>query len=213
MRQLSALDKLLGECGHWLQIGPSVSIIPTEMSRIDLTRASSPTGPAKTLAGRLMRVNHAGEMAAQGLYRGHALSARSEVARRHFQQAGQDEARHLHWCKLRLEALESRPSLLDPFWYAASVAMGAAVGWAGGDGASLGFVAETERQVSDHLTDHLTRLPEQDVESRVVLEKMRQEEQMHGSDAAAAGARPLPPFLPGLMKLTARVMTRVSFWL
>jgi ubiquinone biosynthesis monooxygenase Coq7 len=159
----------------------------------------------------LMRVNHAGELAAQALYHGQALVARSDATRALLLSAARSESDHLAWCETRLRELASRPSLLNPLWYAGSFAIGAAAALLG-DRRSLGFVAETERQVEGHLDDHLGRLPPSDARSRAILETMRAEEIAHGATATAAGGEPLPAPLPTLMRYTARVMTRTAYW-
>ncbi len=163
-------------------------------------------------AAGLMRVNHAGEIAAQGLYQGQALTARSPATRQTLRQAATEEGDHLAWCRDRLDELGSRPSLLNPLWYAGSVAIGAAAGLFG-DRASLGFMAETERQVEGHLADHLERLPLDDVRSRAILEQMQADEIEHGRAAFAAGGAALPDPVPRLMRLAARVMTGTAYWI
>ena len=168
--------------------------------------------PERRESAALMRVNHAGELAAQALYHGQALVARSEATRAMLLSAARSESDHLAWCETRLKELAARPSLLNPLWYAGSFAIGAAAGLMG-DRRSLGFVAETERQVEGHLDEHLGRLPASDARSRAILETMRAEEIAHGATATAAGGRSLPAPLPALMRHTARVMTRTSYWL
>src|ERR1700684_1248795 len=160
----------------------------------------------------LMRVNHAGELAAQALYHGQALVARSASTRAMLLSAARSETDHLAWCEARLKELAARPSLLNPLWYLGSFAIGAAAALMG-DRASLGFVAETERQVEGHLDQHLGRLPASDARSRAILEAMRAEEIEHGQTASAAGGTRLPPPLPALMRATARIMTRTAYWL
>ncbi len=164
----------------------------------------------KKHAAGLMRVNHAGEVAAQGLYQGHASVARDESTRRQMQQAADEELDHLGWCEQRLQELGESPSRLSPVWYAGAFAIGAASGILG-DRWSLGFVEETERQVSEHLSGHLRNLPAQDAKSRAIVEQMRIEEEEHGANARAAGAASLPEPIRGLMRLTARVMTRTAY--
>lgn len=159
----------------------------------------------------LMRVNHSGELAAQALYHGQALVARSEAIRAMLLEAARSEADHLAWCETRLAELNARPSLLNPLWYVGSFAIGALTALAG-DRTSLGFVVETERQVEGHLDEHLDRLPVGDSRSRAILETMRAEEIAHGATAAAAGGAPLPAPVRALMRQTARVMTRTAYW-
>lgn len=166
---------------------------------------------ARRHAAGLMRVNHAGEVAAQALYQGHALVARDPAIREHMLQAAAEERSHLAWCEDRLRELDSHPSRLDPLWYAGSFAIGALAGLAG-DRWSLGFVEETEKQVSEHLTGHLDKLPEEDARSRAIVEAMRADEERHGREAAEAGAHPLPKPVQELMRAVARVMTRSAYW-
>jgi 3-demethoxyubiquinol 3-hydroxylase len=159
----------------------------------------------------LMRVNHAGELAAQALYHGQALMARSEETRALLLAAARAESDHLAWCEARLRELAARPSRLNPLWYAGSFAIGAAAALMG-DRASLGFVAETERQVEGHLDEHLGRLPPGDARSRAILQVMRAEEIAHGAAASAAGGTQLPAPVSALMRRTARVMTGTAYW-
>jgi ubiquinone biosynthesis monooxygenase Coq7 len=167
---------------------------------------------ARRHAAGLMRVNHASEVAAQALYQGHALVARDPRIREHMLAAAAEERSHLAWCEDRLRELDSGPSRLDPLWYAGSFAIGALAGLAG-DRWSLGFVEETERQVSEHLRGHLEALPDEDSKSRVIVEAMRADEERHGAEAVAAGARPLPEPVRDLMRAVARVMTRSAYWI
>jgi ubiquinone biosynthesis monooxygenase Coq7 len=159
-----------------------------------------------------MRVNHTGEVAAQALYHGQAFMARSEGTQRMLLDAAREETDHLAWCETRLTELQSRPSLLNPLWYVGSFAIGA-IAAALGDKVSLGFVAETERQVEGHLDVHLARLPANDVRSRAILEAMRTDEIQHGAAAKAAGGADLPAPARLLMKHTARVMTHTAYWI
>jgi ubiquinone biosynthesis monooxygenase Coq7 len=168
--------------------------------------------PERRHVAALMRINHAGEVAAQALYHGQALTARNPQLRETLRQAADEEGDHLAWCDERLRELDSRPSLLNPLWYAGSFAIGALAG-ACGDRVSLGFLVETERQVEGHLEDHLARLPAGDARSRSVLEQMKRDETRHGDTAQSAGAAELPAPVKLLMKLTSRVMTRTAYWL
>jgi ubiquinone biosynthesis monooxygenase Coq7 len=184
-------------------------------------RAARPlpaTGPVPELteaerreSGALMRVNHTGEVAAQALYHGQAFAARNENTRTLLLRAAREETDHLAWCEARLSELQSRPSILNPFWYAGSFAIGALAATFG-DRVSLGFVAETERQVEGHLNVHLTRLPAADLRSRAILEQMRTDEISHGAAARTAGGAELPAPARVLMKHTSRVMTHTAYW-
>lgn len=160
---------------------------------------------ARHHAAGLMRVNHAGEVSAQALYRGQALVARDARVREQMLKAAAEERAHLQWCATRLTELREQPSLLSPLWYAGSFAIGALAGLAG-DRVSLGFVEETERQVVEHLGEHLQTLPAQDARSRAIVSAMQRDEARHGDQAHAAGARPLPLPLRGLMRRVASVM-------
>ena len=160
----------------------------------------------------LMRVNHAGEVAAQALYHGQALVARTAATRELLLKAAAEEADHLGWCERRLRELGSGPSLLNPLWYAGSFAIGAVAGTFG-DGTSLGFVAETESQVEGHLDEHLRRLPSADGASRAVVAAMRSDEMTHAGTARAAGAVELPGIVRELMRATAKVMTGTAYWI
>lgn len=156
-----------------------------------------------------MRVNHAGEVAAQALYHGQALTARSDAVRAQLDSAAREEQDHLAWCRERLENLEDRPSFLDPVWYAGGFALGAFTGLLG-DSVSLGFVEETERQVVDHLADHRSRLPKADKASAAILEQMSTDEAHHGTTAKLAGGEPLPYPARRLMALGGEIMRRVA---
>ncbi len=161
-------------------------------------------------AAGLMRVNHAGEVCAQALYFGHARVARDPQVREKLLNAADEEGDHLAWCRERLQQLDSRPSLFDPFWYAGSYALGVAAGL-GSDRWNLGFVVETERQVEAHLGEHLQSLPEGDTASRAIVAKMQSDEAEHADMAEAAGARPLPWPIPQLMRRAAGVMKAVAY--
>jgi 3-demethoxyubiquinol 3-hydroxylase len=169
--------------------------------------------PAERLeSSRLMRVNHSGEIAAQALYQGQALTARTPDVADAMWRAAAEEIDHLAWCEQRLRELKGRPSLLNPLWYAGSFAIGALAG-AIGDAASLGFIAETERQVEAHLVDHRQRLPAADSRSRAILEQMTHDEIEHGARAAALGGKKLPLLIAWAMRWSSKVMTRSSYWL
>ena len=162
-------------------------------------------------SGALMRVNHTGEVAAQALYHGQAFVARSDGIRDMLMRAAREETDHLAWCETRLSELQSRPSILNPLWYAGSFFIGALAATFG-DRVSLGFVSETERQVEGHIDDQLARLPAKDSRSRSILEAMRTDEVEHGAAAKAAGGADLPAPARALMKHSARVMTHTAYW-
>lgn len=166
----------------------------------------------KDLAGRFMRINHAGEVAAQGLYQGQAITARLPKVRSQMEQAALEENDHLDWCEKRAKELGKNTSLLDPFWYLGSVAIGAAAGLAG-DKWSLGFVAETERQVVKHLENHLQRLPEHDEKTRVILQQMKSDEGRHATNAVISGGAELPGPIKKAMQLASKVMTKTAYWI
>ena len=161
-------------------------------------------------AAGLMRVNHAGEICAQALYEGQALVAKDAQTRTSLESAAQEETDHLAWCEQRLIELESKPSIFNPMFYAASYTLGALTGLLG-DKISLGFVEATEDQVCKHLESHLQILPEQDQKSRRILEQMYVDEARHGEAALAAGGVEFPEPVKGLMSLASRVMTKTAY--
>lgn len=163
-------------------------------------------------AAALMRVNHAGEIAAQGLYRGQAALSREPAMRDFLDHAADEEADHLAWCESRLRELGARPSRLNALWYLGSFGLGAAAALLG-DAVSLGFMTETELQVEGHLAGHLDRLPAADRRSRRIVEIMKTEESGHGEAARARGAAELPRPIPSLMRAAARIMTGTAYWL
>ena len=180
----------------------------------------NPAGPApesvtesaaRRHAAGLMRVNHAGEIAAQALYHGQALTARDGKVRAKLLDAARDETDHLAWCEARVRELDSHTSLLAPVWYLGAFTIGAITGLAG-DRTSLGFVAETERQVVEHLESHLHELPAGDERSRRIVGQMQDDEARHGSDATQAGGRDLPRPIRELMRRAARIMTRTAYY-
>ena len=166
----------------------------------------------RDVTGRLMRINHTGEICAQALYQGQALTAKLPEVRDSMERAAQEENDHLDWCESRLDALDNRKSLLNPFWYAGSFMIGAAAGLAG-DKWSLGFVAETEHQVEAHLESHLQQLPSQDQKSRAVLEQMKEDEIHHATVALEAGGAELPNPIKLAMQLTSKLMTKSVYYL
>ena len=170
--------------------------------------ALSATDKAESI--NLMRVNHAGEVCAQALYQGQALTARRKEIRQQLDQAAREENDHLAWCHQRIGELDGHTSYLNPIWYSGSLLIGAASGLMG-DQWSLGFLAETEHQVVSHLEGHLKRLPEDDKKSRAILEQMREDEAKHKTAALSAGGRQLPTPVKKLMQLTSRVMTTLAY--
>lgn len=180
------------------RVNPAAGVPVTDLNAAD-----------RAEAGALMRVNHVGEVCAQALYAAQALSTRNEGLRQHFEQAGREEEDHLAWTRERLDELGARPSLLNPLWYAGAFGLGLVAGRLG-DGVSLGFLQETERQVEAHLAGHLDRLPAADRASRAIVAQMMDDEARHASDAGKAGALPLPWPVQALMKASAKVMTTTA---
>ncbi len=164
----------------------------------------------RRVAAGLMRVNHAGEVSAQGLYQGQALTARLPDVKEKMERAALEENDHLAWCEKRVKELGEDVSLLSPFWYAGSFAIGALAGIAG-DKWSLGFVAETEHQVIRHLDNHLQRLPPQDAKSRAIVEQMKIDEAHHATVALEHGGAALPTPVKKMMALTSKVMTKAAY--
>lgn len=209
MPSIDVLDSVLKVADETLR----TLFAPAHSERqLDLAAESGLSAAEKRHAAGLMRVNHAGEIAAQGLYRGQAALSRSGSTREFMRRAASEEGDHLAWCEDRLRELDSRPSLLNPLWYLGSFAMGAAAA-ALGDDLSLGFVTETERQVEGHLASHLDRLPANDQRSRQIVAQMKTDEAAHAQAARAQGAAELPSPLPTLMRYAARVMTGSAYWL
>lgn len=163
-------------------------------------------------AAGLMRVNHSGEVCAQALYQGQALTARQSHIQTQLREAAQEEEEHLAWCEARLRALHASPSLLNPIWYIASFGLGACAGLLG-DAVSLGFVAEVERQVEAHLASHLDTLPANDHRSRAVVAQMQVDERQHAQQALASGGMNFPHWIQTLMRWAAKGMTSTSYYL
>jgi ubiquinone biosynthesis monooxygenase Coq7 len=199
-------------------------IVPFDRALRTLTGTVSPTRPTpgeriaepdltaqeRRDAAGLMRVNHTGEVCAQALYAAQALVARDADVRARYAEAAREEEDHLAWTQARLAELDARPSLFNPLWYAGSFAIGLAAGVAG-DRANLGFVVETERQVEEHLTAHIERLPANDTRSRAIVTQMRDDEARHGAMATDAGAVPLPFPVRRAMRAAADVMRAVAY--
>lgn len=208
-RQYSPLDRLIIEAQRALTTTAGRSVAERRNPGNDEIESAMDDGARRHAAG-LMRVNHTGEVCAQALYVGQAAVARDDATRAQLLAAAQEETDHLAWCAERLEELHSRPSLLNPLWYAGSYAIGLAAGLRG-DGWNLGFVVETERQVEAHLEEHLQTLPSEDRRSRAILETMKTDEARHADHAEQAGARVLPPPVPRLMALASSIMKAVAY--
>jgi ubiquinone biosynthesis monooxygenase Coq7 len=203
-----AIDRLITAADGALRTLAGVAGAARETPGRGAASASSPE-ERRHVAG-LMRVNHSGEICAQALYAGQALMARDAGVRRALEKAGAEERDHLAWCRERLDELDSRPSVLDPLWYAGSLALGVTSGLVG-DRWSLAFLVETERQVERHLDGHLERLPPGDERSRAILEQMRRDEIEHGRSGERLGAPEMPAPVKAAMRLISKVMTRTAY--
>jgi ubiquinone biosynthesis monooxygenase Coq7 len=213
-RRLTPFDRVLSELEHALRTsaGGGVRAAARKSPAAALPKDQSLDDAARQEAARLMRVNHAGEIAAQALYQGQAFMARDPKVREAMAHSSEEEVDHLAWCEQRLQELDGSVSKLDPLWYAGSFAIGALAGLAG-DATSLGFVGETERQVVQHLDRHLEKLPTADARSRAILTQMRDDEARHGAAAERAGGAPMPATVRGVMRLMSKVMTATAYWL
>ncbi|MCH7815601.1 MAG: 2-polyprenyl-3-methyl-6-methoxy-1,4-benzoquinone monooxygenase [Proteobacteria bacterium] len=202
-RCLIQFDQALRSCvpgsSHASRISPAEQIDESEFNEKD----------RKHSAG-LMRINHTGEVCAQALYQGQAVTARLNDVRESMQRAADEEVDHLAWCEERLKQLDSQPSILNPLWYALSYGVGAVAGIAG-DKWSLGFVAETEQQVCEHLQEHLGKLPTQDNKSKAILEQMLVDEKQHGIAALDAGAAELPSLVRQAMTAMSELMKQTTY--
>jgi ubiquinone biosynthesis monooxygenase Coq7 len=210
-RRYSPADQILMQLDHALR---------TVFGRPHLTERADPgadlaepelTPAQRDHAARLMRINHTGEVCAQALYQGQALTARLPAVRDSLARAAAEENDHLDWCERRVHELGGRLSLLNPLWYAGSFVLGAAAGLAG-DRWSLGFVAETERQVERHLDAHLAQVPPTDEKTRAILGTMKADEAAHATKAAEAGGATLPEPVRGAMQLAAKLMTSTVYY-
>lgn len=210
MRQLNAIDHFITHADRALRTlsnatqqaerpSPAMHIAEHDLSLEE-----------KRHAAGLMRVNHSGEVCAQALYQGQALTAKLPQVRADMEHAAAEEIDHLVWCQERLDALHSHPSYLNPLWYGLSFAIGAGAGLVS-DKISLGFVAATENQVCKHLQKHLEELPLQDEKSRAVVTQMLQDEARHADMALTAGGYEFPGPVKGLMTLVSKVMTKASY--
>ena len=209
-RATSPIDRLITHLDQALR----VSLAPAPPAAREMPGATEEEAEldadARRHAGGLMRINHTGEVCAQALYAGQAVTARLPEVRAEMEEAAAEEIDHLRWCAERLDALGEPPSRLNPLWYAGSFAIGAAAGLAG-DKWSLGFVEATERQVEAHLDDHLDTLPADDARSRAVVEQMKVDEARHAELASQSGAATLPKPVQAVMGLTAGIMKRIAY--
>jgi ubiquinone biosynthesis monooxygenase Coq7 len=212
-RHLTPFDRVLSELEHALRTstGGGVRAAARPSPAAALPKDEALDDAARAEAARLMRVNHAGEIAAQALYQGQAFMARDPQVREAMAKSSDEEIDHLAWCEQRLQELDGSVSKLDPLWYAGSFAIGALAGLAGDD-LSLGFVGETERQVVEHLQGHLEKLPQGDARSRAILEQMTADEARHGAAAERAGGEPMPAPVRTVMRLMSKVMTTTAYW-
>ncbi len=211
MRHYSPLDKLFINLDTALRTLAGKPIL-TERSNPAAEIDEAPLSEAeREVAGRLMRINHAGEVSAQGLYQGQALTAKLPEVREKMERAALEENDHLEWCERRAKELGTHVSYLNPLWYGGSVAIGAMAGLIG-DKWSLGFVVETEHQVCRHLESHMAQLSPEDQKTRAILQQMHEDEARHADMAQAAGGAPFPAPIKALMQLTSKVMTKTAYW-
>ncbi len=209
-RHYSFLDQILGQINRGFNTVFSTPPPQRINPAIDIKEGNLST-EEKEQAGRLMRINHCGEVCAQALYQGQLNSARNPKTRKLLKQAAEEENDHLAWTFERLNELNSHTSYLNFAWYINSFIIGVMAGLAG-DRWSLGFVEETEHQVTLHLGQHLEKIAPQDLKTRVILEQMRADEECHGNSATLAGATPLPFVVTEIMRIQAKLMTTVSYW-
>ncbi|MFQ5995191.1 MAG: 2-polyprenyl-3-methyl-6-methoxy-1,4-benzoquinone monooxygenase [Acidiferrobacterales bacterium] len=211
-RALTLIDSLIAAFDDGLRTALGPAPRPERPSPGDAA-IDEPLGSSeRDLSGRLMRVDHAGEVCAQALYRGQALSARTSYVQEKMKQAAAEENDHLAWTEARIRELGTHTSYLSPAWYAGSFLIGTLAGLMG-DKWNLGFVTETERQVVQHLEDHLDRLPSSDQKSRAILKQMRDDEGRHATAAIEAGAVLLPEPTRRLMRTASKIMTRTAHWI
>jgi ubiquinone biosynthesis monooxygenase Coq7 len=211
-QKFSCFDRLIAQCDDGLRAVFAPAPSAARANPADNIENADLLDAERELSARLMRVDHAGEVCAQALYRGQAVTAQSPDVRNKLAQSAAEENDHLAWTEARIHELESHRSYLNPLWYAGSFAIGALAGLAG-DKWSLGFVAETERQVVVHLEGHLERLPRNDQRSRAMLEQMCEDEARHATVAIEAGAVSIPAAARQLMRLTAKTMTHTAYWI
>jgi ubiquinone biosynthesis monooxygenase Coq7 len=210
-RRYSTLDKLFTELNRGLAPALETNAVADRPTPAQSLPEATMSDSEREHAMRLMRVNHAGEVAAQALYHGQAVTAKLPEVRAEMEHAAEEENDHLAWCEERIRELGGEVSALQPFWYAGSFALGALAG-AIGDKWSLGFVAETEKQVVKHLEEHETQLPAEDQKTRAILKQMKQDEAEHGEKAMQAGGAELPEVVQLMMSLSSKVMTKTAYW-
>ncbi len=211
MRHYSSLDKLFINLDTALRTVVGRPILTERPNPAEGITEAPLSDEERELAGRLMRINHAGEVSAQGLYQGQALTAKLPDVREKMERAALEENDHLEWCERRAKELGTHVSYLNPFWYAGSVAIGALAG-AIGDKWSLGFVVETEHQVCRHLDSHMEQLSPEDKKTHAILQQMHEDEARHADMAQAAGGAPFPAPIKLLMKTVSKVMTKTAYW-
>lgn len=211
-RKLSPLDKLLMSADRGLKTLVPGSASPRRSSPAQSCEDAPISSDGQRHTAGLMRINHTGEVCAQALYHGQALTAKDPDVRAAMQSSADEEVDHLAWCELRLKELQSHTSRLNPVFYTASFAIGALAGLLG-DKISLGFVAATEEQVCKHLREHLTQLAPGDDKSRAILEQMLNDESAHASKALEAGGEDFTPQIKQLMTLASKVMTGSTYYL
>lgn len=209
-RHYTLADRLLMEADKALRTVSGASQAVTRPSPGKMQNEKPLSATDREHAAGLMRVNHSGEVCAQALYQGQALTANLAAVREEMQQAATEEIDHLQWCDERLRELDSQPSVLNPLWYALSFGIGAGAGLIG-DKISLGFVAATEEQVCSHLENHLQTLPQDDQKSRAIVEQMLLDERKHGHGALAAGGKDFPPAIKSIMTAVSKMMTKTSY--
>lgn len=211
MRKLTPIDNVILGMDNAVRTIFGQPLVTERPNPADAHDESDLNETERDLVGRLMRINHAGEVSAQGLYQGQAVTARLPEVRERMERAAMEENDHLEWCERRAKEMGTHVSYLNPLWYAGSFAIGALAG-AVGDKWSLGFVVETEHQVCRHLDEHLEQVPLKDGKTRAVLEQMKEDEAHHATVALHAGGASFPEPVKKLMQLTSKVMTKTAYW-
>ncbi len=210
MQNISKLDKLICNFDRALRSLSPNTQQTLKASPADKVAENQLSEEERRISSGLMRVNHSGEVCAQALYQGQALTAKLPNVQQEMEKAADEEIDHLAWCEQRLSDLNSNTSILNPFWYAMSFSIGATAGLIG-DKISLGFVAATEDQVSKHLEDHLSNIPTKDNKSKEIVQQMLEDERRHAQTARDAGAAEFPELIKNTMSLTSKAMTKLSY--